>query len=100
MATIVDDTKERVSARPLLIIVGTCSAYLMVATEAVVMGKVYDHHATENLQDLLVKVKFSGKWLSLTVFRDDDITSFDWKMVFSSIISRTHCIIFLVRFFN
>lgn len=51
MATIVDDTKERVSARPLLIIVGTCSAYLMVATEAVVMGKVYDHHATENLQD-------------------------------------------------
>lgn len=51
MATIVDDTKERESARPLLIIVGTCSAYLMVATEAVVMGKVYDHHATENLQD-------------------------------------------------
>ena len=28
-------------------------------------------------------VKFNGKWLSLTVFRDDDITSFEWKMVFS-----------------
>lgn len=60
MATIVDDTKERESARPLLIIVGTCSAYLMVATEAVVMGKVYDHHATENLQDYVW-------WLNLMV---------------------------------
>lgn len=38
--TIADDMKERVIARPLLGIEGTSSAYLMVATEAVVIGKV------------------------------------------------------------
>lgn len=38
--TIVVDMKERVSTKPLLKTVGTCSAYLMVATEKVVMGKV------------------------------------------------------------
>lgn len=40
METIVDDMNESVKARPLLITVGTCSAYLIVAIEAVVMGNV------------------------------------------------------------
>lgn len=48
--TIVDDMNERETARPLLRTEGTCSAYFMVATDTVVMGNVYDHHATENLQ--------------------------------------------------
>ena len=38
--TIVEDMSERVRARTLVSTVGTCSAYLMVASEAVVMGKV------------------------------------------------------------
>lgn len=47
--TIVEDMNDRLRARPLLKKQGTCSAYFIVATDAVVMGKVYDHHATENL---------------------------------------------------
>ena len=38
--TIVDDMKESASARPLLRTPGTFSAYLIVVTDAVVMGKV------------------------------------------------------------
>lgn len=49
MKTIVDDMKERVTARPLLMTEGACSAYFIVAIDAVVIGNVYDHHATENL---------------------------------------------------
>lgn len=48
--TIVVDMKESDSASPFVITDGTSSAYLIVANDAVVMGKVYDHHATENLQ--------------------------------------------------
>lgn len=44
-----EEKKERVSARARLGTQGTASAYFIVATEAVVIGKVYDHHATENL---------------------------------------------------
>lgn len=47
--TMVEDKKESVRTSPLLMKHGTFSAYLIVAREAVVMGKVYDHHATENL---------------------------------------------------
>lgn len=49
MATIVVDINERDKARPLLPTEGACSAYLIVAIDAVVIGKVYDHHDTENL---------------------------------------------------
>ncbi|KAG7028350.1 hypothetical protein SDJN02_09531 [Cucurbita argyrosperma subsp. argyrosperma] len=38
--TMVEDMKERASASPLLTTVGTCSAYFMVATEAVVIENV------------------------------------------------------------
>lgn len=38
--TIVDDTKERVKARPLLIVEGAASEYLMLAIDTVVIGKV------------------------------------------------------------
>jgi hypothetical protein len=48
--TIVVDMRERLSARALLVKHGTDSAYLTVASDAVVMGNVYDHHARENLQ--------------------------------------------------
>jgi hypothetical protein len=48
--TMVDDMRERLSARALLAKHGTASAYLTVASDAVVMGNVYDHHARENLR--------------------------------------------------
>lgn len=48
--TMVVDIAERMTMSPLLRTFGTASPYLMVATAAVVMGKVYAHHATENLQ--------------------------------------------------
>lgn len=47
--TMAEEKKERVSARARVGTQGTASAYFIVATEAVVIGKVYDHHATENL---------------------------------------------------
>lgn len=50
MQTIVVDMNERAKASALVMKEGTSSAYLMVAIETVVIGKVYDHHATENLQ--------------------------------------------------
>lgn len=40
METIVDDIKERLNARPLLMKQGTSSAYLIVAIDTVVIGKV------------------------------------------------------------
>ncbi|URD79137.1 TVP38 TMEM64 family membrane protein [Musa troglodytarum] len=49
--TMAEDMSERLRARPLLTKQGAASAYLMVASEAVVIGNVYDHHATENLQN-------------------------------------------------
>jgi hypothetical protein len=42
--------RERLSARALLAKHGSASAYLTVASDAVVMGNVYDHHARENLR--------------------------------------------------
>jgi hypothetical protein len=48
--TIVVDMRERLSARALLAKHGSASAYLTVASDAVVMGNVYDHHARENLR--------------------------------------------------
>lgn len=51
MATIVDDINESDKARPLLPTEGVCSAYLIEAIDAVVIGKVYDHHDTENLNE-------------------------------------------------
>ncbi|RRT68993.1 hypothetical protein B296_00033325 [Ensete ventricosum] len=47
--TMIEDMSDRLNARPLLKAHGTSSAYLMVATEAVVIGNVYAHHAIENL---------------------------------------------------
>lgn len=51
--TIAEEMKESVSARARLVKQGTASAYFIVATEAVVIGKVYDHHATENLHMMI-----------------------------------------------
>lgn len=48
--TIVEDMNDSAKARPLVMGEATSSAYLMVAIEAVVIGNVYDHHATENLR--------------------------------------------------
>lgn len=48
--TIVVDMRERLSASALLVKHGSASAYLTVASDAVVIGNVYDHHAIENLQ--------------------------------------------------
>jgi hypothetical protein len=48
--TIAVDMRERLSAMALLMKHGTASAYFTVASDAVVMGNVYDHHARENLQ--------------------------------------------------
>lgn len=50
MQTIVVDMNERAKANALVMKEGTSSAYFMVAIETVVIGNVYDHHATENLQ--------------------------------------------------
>jgi len=47
--TIVEDTNESERAKPFVITEVSCSAYLIVAIDAVVIGKVYDHHASENL---------------------------------------------------
>lgn len=49
MATIVVDMNESDNARPLLTSEGASSAYLIVAIDTVVIGKVYDHHDSENL---------------------------------------------------
>jgi len=51
--TMVEATNESERAKPLVITEVSCSAYLIVAIDAVVIGKVYDHHATENLSKFI-----------------------------------------------
>lgn len=69
MQTIVVDMNERAKAKALVMKEGTSSAYFMVAIETVVIGKVYDHHATENLQiDKILVPSFYQNFETLVLF--------------------------------
>lgn len=58
-------TTHRMRAKLLVAMVGTAFEYLIVATAAAVIGNVYAHHASENLQGknivFIITVKYSSE---------------------------------------